>query len=166
MRPLVVLALTAALALSACSDGGGDEPGAGGDATALGTPDPTPQPTTRTASPATMEPDPGQSRPRVVRTVAEGLAVPWGIAFLPDGSALVSERDTTRVLSIDDGRVREVGRDRAGAPRRARPGCWGSPSHRRTTRTGWSSPTSPPPRTTASSAWSTTVSGSASPSRC
>ncbi len=108
MRPLVVLALTAALALTACSDEPGD--GAGDGATALGTPDPTPQPTTRTASPATMEPDPGQSRPRVVRTVAEGLEVPWGVAFLPDGSALVSERDTTRVVSIEGGTVREVGR--------------------------------------------------------
>ena len=115
MRPLAVLALTAALALTACSDGEGGPEGAG-DATALGTPDPTPQPTTRTASPATMEPDPGQSRPRVVGTVAEGLEVPWGIAFLPDGSALVSERDTTRVLSIDDGRTREVGRIEQASP--------------------------------------------------
>jgi glucose/arabinose dehydrogenase len=115
MRFLAVLAVTAALALTACSDGG-DDPGEAGGATALGTPDPTPQPTTRTASPATMEPDPGQSRPRVVGTVAEGLEVPWGIAFLPDGSALVSERDTTRILSIEDGRTREVGRIEQATP--------------------------------------------------
>jgi glucose/arabinose dehydrogenase len=114
MRPLVVLALTAALGLTACSDDGTTDGGDG--ATALGTPEATPQPTTRTASPATMEPDPDQSRPRVVGTVAEGLAVPWGIAFLPDGSALVSERDSARVLSIDDGRVREVGRVDSAAP--------------------------------------------------
>jgi glucose/arabinose dehydrogenase len=117
MRPLVVLALTAALALSACADDPDDgADGQGGDATGLGTPEATPQPTTRTASPATMEPDPGQSRPRVVSTVAEGLEVPWGIAFLPDGSALVSERDTTRIVSIEDGDVREVGRIEQAAP--------------------------------------------------
>jgi glucose/arabinose dehydrogenase len=111
MRPAVVLALAAALVLSACSDdGSGDAPGAGGGATALGTPEATPQPTTRTASPATMEPDPDQSRPRVVATIARGLAAPWGIAFLPDGSALVSERDTGRVVRVGDGPVREVGR--------------------------------------------------------
>jgi glucose/arabinose dehydrogenase len=45
-----------------------------------------------------------------VGTVAKNLQAPWGIAFLPDGTALVGERDTTRVVAIKDKRVRTVGR--------------------------------------------------------
>ena len=33
-------------------------------------------------------------------TIATGLQVPWGIAFLPDRSALVSERTTGRIMRI------------------------------------------------------------------
>lgn len=31
---------------------------------------------------------PAQAAPRVDRTLAKGLGVPWGIAFLPNGNAL------------------------------------------------------------------------------
>jgi glucose/arabinose dehydrogenase len=55
--------------------------------------------------------------PKVVGTAASDLEVPWGVTFLPDGSALVSERDTSRVLAIEDGDVREVGEIAAAAPR-------------------------------------------------
>jgi glucose/arabinose dehydrogenase len=36
----------------------------------------------------------------VDRVLADGLVSPWGLVFLPDGTALVSERDTGRVLRV------------------------------------------------------------------
>jgi len=46
----------------------------------------------------------------VVGKLATGLVAPWGIDFLPDGTALITERDTTKVLAIKHGSVRMVGR--------------------------------------------------------
>jgi glucose/arabinose dehydrogenase len=39
--------------------------------------------------------------PRVSRVLAGGLEIPWGLAFLPSGDALVAERYTGRVYRVD-----------------------------------------------------------------
>jgi glucose/arabinose dehydrogenase len=54
---------------------------------------------------------PGAPGPGLVTTLLEGTDVPWGLAFLPDGSALVSERErfVLYVLSPDGTRT-DVGR--------------------------------------------------------
>ena len=72
-----------------------------------------------TASPAAPTPTPtpspsaepsGPPRPRIDETIADDLDVPWGIAFLSSGDALVSERNTGRILKITSrGKVTTVG---------------------------------------------------------
>ncbi|MEV6231439.1 PQQ-dependent sugar dehydrogenase [Saccharopolyspora shandongensis] len=42
--------------------------------------------------------------------VATGLDIPWGLAFLPDDSALFTQRDTGQIMSLKDGQVAEVQR--------------------------------------------------------
>ena len=108
--PIALSPLVAgALLLSACgaeeTDPGPFTSDSTGPAPRTGAPEPEPSP-----------PETGDGVPRVVDTVASGLAAPWGIAFLPDGSALVTERDTKRVLHIVEGDVREIGEVAAAFP--------------------------------------------------
>ncbi len=97
-RALVPAAAILALLLAAC--------GSGDDETTSPTAEPDPTTTTaQPSAPATTQ----AGRPSVVATIARDLEVPWGIAFLPDGSALVTERDSGRVLRVGAGSVTEVG---------------------------------------------------------
>ena len=50
---------------------------------------------------ATPSPDPtGRPEPTVTSTIADNVDVPWGIAFLRSGDALVSERNSARILRV------------------------------------------------------------------
>jgi glucose/arabinose dehydrogenase len=81
-RSRVVVAVAAALALAAAVVGAGVWRGWFAD------------PSVSDAVPLT---------PRSVSDVVTGLEAPWGLAFLPDGGALVTERDSARILSVPAG---------------------------------------------------------------
>jgi glucose/arabinose dehydrogenase len=50
------------------------------------------------------------AQPRVAGDIARDLRIPWGIDFLPAGDALVTERDTRRILRVTpQGQVAAVG---------------------------------------------------------
>lgn len=111
-RVVAVLACTTLLA--ACDQGGNE--------TTIETTGTTP-PAESTSAPATTAPgtpdSPDGGPPEVVGTVASGLEVPWGLDFLPNGDAIVTERDSRRVLRIaagGDHEVTEIGTIDAAAP--------------------------------------------------
>ena len=68
---------------------------------------PGPTPSTPT-KPAATTADP--INPTIASTIASGLNVPWGIAFLASGAALVSQRDDGSIVRIEpDGSVTDLG---------------------------------------------------------
>jgi glucose/arabinose dehydrogenase len=44
-----------------------------------------------------------------VRSRIEGLQIPWSTVFLPDGTAVISERDSALLKSVTDGKVGTIG---------------------------------------------------------
>ena len=111
----------AGLAGCGADDAATDAPGPAGPATTSGTARPTspsisPSATASPRASATPTP-PGPPDPVVAATVADGLDVPWGMAFFANGDALVSERDTARLLRVTpQGKVTRLGEVRGVAP--------------------------------------------------
>jgi glucose/arabinose dehydrogenase len=66
-------------------------------------------PSTTSAPAGSSTGQPATVRLTVASTVATGIEVPWGLAFLPDKSALVAERDSGKVKRVADGQVSDVG---------------------------------------------------------
>ena len=105
--PAVTVALVLAAALVGC--GGQDSGGSAGPAPTTASPQPTTAVSPSQAPTGSPTPT-AAGPPRVIGTVARHLEVPWGVGFLPDGSALVTERDRGRVLHLAGTQVTEVGR--------------------------------------------------------
>ena len=135
VRPRLASALAAGLVgvlLTGCGDGGA-ETGAGGPDAAPSASDapsatgPATEPPAEPTAPSQpsepsqpgepTEPATPDGPPEVVDEVATGLEAPWGLDFLPGGDAIVTERDTRRVLRVTpQGEVTELGVVEAAAP--------------------------------------------------
>jgi glucose/arabinose dehydrogenase len=102
-----VLAAAALLLTAGCSSDGGGSSGTEGSAS----PSRTAPGSSAPAGQAAEETPPAKGSVKVVRTVAEGLDSPWGLAPLPGGGLLVSSRDDGTIVRVDEktGKKTELG---------------------------------------------------------
>lgn len=94
---LAVVGASALLVTAGCSagsSGAGESPGASVSASPGGT--------AAQTSPAAEKTPPAKGTVKVVRTVAEGLDSPWGLAPLPEGGLLVASRDEGTITRVDE----------------------------------------------------------------
>ncbi|MFH8222822.1 PQQ-dependent sugar dehydrogenase [Streptomyces sp. NPDC018057] len=98
-------ALAAALLLAAGCSSGPPPPGDRGTPPGTAAASPSPGRSAGESAP------PAEGTATVLRTVAEGLHSPWGLAPLPDGGLLVSSRDRATLTRVDErtGRTTELG---------------------------------------------------------
>lgn len=92
-----VLAAAVLVVTTGCSSDDGERPGEAGGSPPTGG--------TASASPsgqAAEETPPAKGSVKVIRTVAEDLDSPWGLAPLPEGGLLVSSRDEGTITRVDE----------------------------------------------------------------
>ena len=95
------MAVLCAAAVAGCTRSGDAAPRPPAGSTAAGSPD------ADTSSPPASSPP---AVPTIAATVASSLNVPWGIAFLAGGDALVSQRDEGTLVRVSaDGTVTQLG---------------------------------------------------------
>lgn len=102
-----VLAAAALLLTAGCSS---DSAGSSGKQTSA-SPSRTTPGSSAPPGQAAEETPPAKGSVKVVRTVAEGLDSPWGLAPLPGGGLLVSSRDDGTIVRVDEktGKKTELG---------------------------------------------------------
>lgn len=88
LLPVFAAVLASAMALSACTGGGSSTPTGNAGSVTGG--------------------ELAAREPQVLRTV-EGLRLPWSTVFLPDGTAIISERDSGELKSVKDGTTTVIG---------------------------------------------------------
>lgn len=107
-RRFAAAAVTGLVLATAAACGGDDDDQSGAPSSAAPAPAPT---TTGPASPTASTPAaagvPDLGAPE---EISRDIDVPWGLAFLPSGEALVAERDTGRIVQVPagGGRARQV----------------------------------------------------------
>jgi glucose/arabinose dehydrogenase len=84
--PAIALCVVLSFLLAGCAFGPPNDTDAGGP------------PNLPTRPPSTSDDTTPPSA--VASVIAQGLKVPWALAFLPDGTALATERDTHRIMKI------------------------------------------------------------------
>jgi len=114
-RVIVAAAALVGCGLAACSNGSGGS--ATSAPTSVASTSSTAQTTAASSSPAastsssSAAPPVSTSTRLSVQSFVTGLQVPWGIGFLPDGTALVTDRDSGAIHAISKrGKVSDVGR--------------------------------------------------------
>jgi glucose/arabinose dehydrogenase len=105
-----VLAAAALLVTAGCSSGDDWEP-EGGRSTSADSSGPGASASAPASGQTAEETPPAKGSVKVVRTVAEDLKTPWGLAPLPEGGLLVSSRDEGTITRVDEktGRKTELG---------------------------------------------------------